>query len=63
MEPVKHLRQSEVRRALAKSMFRSGRLPDLIRSDRGPEFKNTVMADFTALVGLKHTFGAPCRPV
>ena len=44
-------------------MFRSGRLPELIRSDRGPEFKNTVMAEFTALVGLKHKFGAPWRPV
>ena len=63
LEPVKHLRQSEVRRALSKCMFRSGRLPELIRSDRGPEFKNTVMAEFTSLVGLKHKFGAPWRPV
>jgi hypothetical protein len=44
-------------------MFRSGRLPDLIRSDRGPEFKNVMMAEFAALVGLKHKVGAPWRPV
>ena len=63
LEPVKHLRASEVRRALSKCMFRSGRLPELIRPDRGPEFKNTVMAEFTTFVGLKHKFGAPWRPV
>ena len=63
LEPVKNLRASEARRALSKSMFRSGRLPELIRSDRGPEFENTVMAEFTALVSLKHKFGAPWRPV
>ena len=40
--------------ALAKSMFRSGRLPDLIRSDRGPDFKNAMMAEFAALVGLSN---------
>ena len=53
LEPVKNLRASEVRRALSKCMFRSGRLLELIR----------LMADFTALVGLKHKFGAPWRPV
>ena len=63
LEPCKCLRASEVRRALAKCMFRCGRLPDLIRSDRGPEFKNAMMAEFAALVRLKHEFGAPWRPV
>ena len=29
-----------LRRAFASSMFRAGRIPDLIRSDQGPEFKN-----------------------
>ena len=63
LEPVKYLRASEVHRASAKIMFRSCRLPDLIRSDRGPEFKDAMMAEFAALVGLKHKFGAPWRPV
>ena len=38
-------------------------LPLLLRSDRGPEFKNLLMKDFTALLGLRHRFGAPWRPV
>ena len=62
LEPMKSLSHSEVRRAFSRALFRSGTIPKLVRSDRGPEFKNTMMAEFVALVGLRHRFGAPWRP-
>ena len=62
LEPMRSLTHSEVRRAFSRALFRSGTIPKLLRSDRGPEFKNTLMAEFVALVGLRHRFGAPWRP-
>ena len=58
-----NLTHREVRRAFARCVFRSGALPRLLRSDRGPEFKNLLMQEFTALLGLRHRFGTPWRPV
>ena len=62
MEPMKNLTHSEVRRAFSRCIFRSGTIPRIMRSDRGPEFKNLLMQEFTALVGLRHRFGTPWRP-
>ena len=42
---------------------RSGTLPRLLRSDNGPEFTNALIVEFTALIGLKHKFGTPYRPM
>jgi len=63
LEPMTNLTHGEVRRAFARCVFRSGALPRLLRSDRGPEFKNLLMQEFTALLGLRHRFGTPWRPV
>ena len=63
LEPMKNLTHSEIRRAFSRCLFRSGVIPKILRSDRGPEFKNLLMQEFTALVGLRHRFGAPWRPV
>ena len=38
-------------------------IPLMLRSDRGPEFKNAIMKEFLALVGMRHRFGMPWRPV
>jgi len=54
---------SEARRMVACCIFRSGTLPTLLRSDRGPEFKNAMMQEYTALIGLGRRFGSPWRPV
>ena len=62
LEPLKALTAQEVRRALARCIFRSGVLPKLIRSDRGPEFKNALIAEFLALVSTRHRVGFPWRP-
>ena len=44
-------------------MFRSGRIPELMRSDRGQEFKSLVQAEFASLMGYRQHFGAAWRPV
>ena len=51
----------EARRMFANCMLRSGTIPSLLRSDRGPEFKNALIAEYTALVSLNRRFGTPCR--
>ena len=62
LEPIKQLGKSEVRRAFARCMFRSRTLPVLLRTDRGTEFKNTLLAEFTALMGMQHKFSTAMRP-
>jgi len=62
LEPLKGVSASEVRRAFARCMFRAGSLPSLVRSDRGSEFKNALMAEFLALVNARHRFGTAWRP-
>ena len=62
-EPMVHLRKSEVRRAFARCVFRSGTLPLILRSDRGPELKNALLAEYTALIGMNHRFGMAFRPM
>ena len=44
-------------------MFRSGTIPTLVRSDRGPELKNAIMNEYTALLGMGRKFGGPWRPM
>ena len=62
-EPGARLVQTEARRMLACCIMRSGTIPTLLRSDRGPELKNALMAEYGALVGLSHRFGTPWRPM
>ena len=53
----------EARRMFACCMLRSGTVPSMLRSDRGPEFKNAIMAEYAAIVGLNRRFGTPWRPM
>ena len=54
---------TEARRMFATCMFRAGCLPKLVRSDRGPEFKNALVAEYLALVNVGHRFGTAWRPM
>ena len=38
-------------------------MPDLLRHDRGAEFKNILMQEYCALVGVGRRLGTPWRPV
>jgi hypothetical protein len=62
-EPGRNLTHAEVRRMFARCVFRSGTIPKVIRSDRGVEFKNTLMQEFTALMGMRQRFGTAWRPM
>ncbi|CAL1170400.1 unnamed protein product [Cladocopium goreaui] len=64
IEPLRSLTHAEVRRAFARCIFRARTVPTLVRSDRGPEFKNAMMAEFCALMGLgsKQKFAMSMRP-
>ena len=44
-------------------IFRSGKIPNLTRSDRGPELKNALMSKYAAIVGLGKRFSTPWRPM
>ena len=63
LEPGARLIASEARRMFANCVMRSGTIPSMVRSDRGPELKNAVMAEYSALVGLSHRFNTPWRPM
>ena len=54
---------SEARRMFATCIFRSGTIPTLVRSDRGPELKIALMAECAAFLGSGHCFGIPWRPM
>ena len=37
-------------------------MPSLVRSDRGAEFKNALMAELSVMLGAEWRFSAPLRP-
>ena len=45
-ERSKKCNAAEARRMFATCMLRSGCLPTIVRSDRGPEFKNALMKEY-----------------
>ena len=63
LESAAKLNGSTVRIMFANCIMRSGTLPCLVRSDRGPELKNLLMAEYGALVGVGRRFGTPWRPM
>ena len=52
---------TEARRAFAICMFRSGTIPSVVRSDQGPEFRNAIMEEYTAVLGIGQKFGTAWR--
>ena len=63
LEPGQNLTHGEVRRMFSRCVFRSGTLPLMLRSDRGVEFRNVLMSEYTALIGIRHRFGTAWRPM
>ena len=62
IEPMRSITHAEVRRAFARCIFRSRTLPTLVRSDRGVEFRNAMMAEFCSLMNIKQKFSMAMRP-
>ncbi len=63
IEPAERVNMQQARRCFAFCVFRSGTIPTMLRSDRGPELKNALMLEYSSLVGISHRFGTPWRPV
>ena len=61
LEPCVTLSASEARRAFARCLCRSGTIPRMLRSDRGSEFRNSLLREYCALLGTGHVMGAPWR--
>ena len=53
----------EARRMFASCIFRSGTIPSMVNSDRGSEFKNVLMQEYSALMGIGRRFSTPWRPM
>ena len=51
LEPLKSLTHAEVRRGFSRCVLRSRTIPTLLRSDRGVEFRNGLMAGAYGFVG------------
>ena len=62
LEPLKSLTHGEVRRAVSRCLFRSRTLPVLLRTDRGAEFRNALMEEYAALMGMRHKLSTAMRP-
>ena len=59
----KSLQPGYFSRALVECVMRAGSMPDVVRSDRGPEMKNAIMKELTS-IGMDATrlFGAAFTP-
>ena len=62
-ESTARLSAATVRIMFASCIMRSGTLSCLVRSDRGPELKNLLMAEYGSLVGVGRRFGTPWQPM
>ena len=62
IEPGARLAATETRRMFACCVMRSGTIPSLLRSDRWPELKNALMAEYASLARLGHKFVTPWKP-
>ena len=62
LEPLKSLTHAEVRRGFSRCVLRSRTIPTLLRSDRGVEFRNGLMTELTALLGIQQRFSMALRP-
>ena len=61
LEPFKSLKTDHFSRALVTCLLRTRVIPDVVRTDRGPEMTSAVNAEFLALLSVKHVVGRHSR--
>ncbi len=59
---VRRLQTGYFSRALMEVVCKARRIPDVIRSDRGPEMVNKTTEEFLAICGVRHVTGASLTP-
>jgi hypothetical protein len=62
VEPTENLQAGSFSRALVACVLRARRVPDVVRTDRGPEFTSTAAREFFALCDAKQFYGAGFAP-
>ena len=62
LEPLKALTSGRFSRALVNCVLRSRVIPDVVRTDRGPEMTSAVMTEFLAICNTRQALGAPYTP-
>ena len=62
LEVLKTLQAGDFSRALANCVFKARIIPDIVRSDRGPEMTSRVNREFLALCQVRQIFGASLTP-
>ena len=62
MEPFARLQKAEFLVALVACVMRARRIPDITRTDRGPEMTSAVMEEFLTLCNVKQFLGAAFTP-
>ena len=62
LEPFVSLQAGYFSRALVKCMLRTRVIPDIARSDRGPEMVSRINEEFLAICNTKHVLGATLAP-
>ena len=62
IEPIKSLQKSDFLHGLVPCIMRARRIPDVVRTDRGPEMTSAVMEEFSSLCNTRHVLGAAFTP-
>ena len=59
---LRSLQEGYFSRALVHCVLKSRQIPDVIRSDRGPEMVNRITEEFLSICNVRHIFGAVLTP-
>ena len=62
LEPFVSLQSGHFSRAFVKCVLRTRVIPDVVRSDRGPEMVSQLNEEFLAICNARHKLGAALTP-
>ena len=62
IQPFKRLKKDCFLNALVACIMRARRIPDIVRTDRGPEMTSAVMEEFLTLCNARQFMGAALTP-
>ena len=62
LQSMEGLKASHVSRALVRCVLSTRVIPDVVRTDRGPEMTSMVNSEFLSILGITHRMGAAFTP-
>ena len=57
LQPFRSLQSGDFSRAQVACVMRSRQIPEVVRTDRGPEMTSAVMKEFLAICNVRHVKG------